>query len=265
MIMISNEVEIRLGFFFCLLMILALLELYVPRRSLNYDKKTRWIRNLSLVVINNFSTRIIIAFTATSVALYAEKQAIGLFNQVNISDYAKIIISLILLDLAIYIQHLLFHHIPIFWKLHKIHHIDQDIDVSTAVRFHPIEILLSTLIKCAIILLLGVPVIAVIIFEIILNAGAMFSHANIKMPLIIDKYLRLFIVTPDMHRVHHSTIIKETNSNFGFNLSIWDRIFNTYTDQPSKGHKEMEIGLIEYQNVNKTTLVDLIVIPFKKV
>jgi len=262
--MINNEIEIRIGFFLCILILIALLEIRYPKRTLHYNKKSRWIRNISLVAINNTSMRLIIPFTAASVALLTEQQGSGFFNLFDISDYSKIIISLIILDLAIYFQHLLFHHVPIFWRLHKIHHIDQDIDASTSIRFHPLEILLSTIIKCGIIFALGIPLIAVIIFEVVLNASSMFNHGNIRIPYKIDNYLRLFIVTPDMHRVHHSAIKEETNSNFGFNLSLWDRIFRTYKDQPLKGHQEMKIGLNEYQDINKTKLLDLVIIPFKK-
>jgi len=167
-----------------------------------------------------------------------------------------------MLDLLIYLQHVIFHHVPLLWRLHKIHHIDQEIDVTTGLRFHPLEIILSVLIKSTAVILLGVPVMAVVIFEILLNGTAMFNHGNIKLPATIDRILRWIIVTPDMHRVHHSVIMSETNSNFGFNLPWWDRIFRTYQAQPAAGHDGMKIGLQDYQAVEKTGLWSLMIIPF---
>jgi sterol desaturase/sphingolipid hydroxylase (fatty acid hydroxylase superfamily) len=249
--------------FWCVFLLVALWEYRSPKRDLQIQKSTRWVRNLSLIIISNLAVRLLVPITAASVAVYAEQYKIGLWYLLSIPLPAATIISIILLDLLIYAQHILFHYAPLFWRIHKIHHIDQDIDVTTGLRFHPLEIILSALIKCMFVLLLRVPLMAIILFEILLNAMSMFSHANISLPKRFDKYLRLFIVTPDMHRVHHSVLQDETNSNFGFNLSCWDHLFRTHKAQPKLGHLQMNIGLDEFQDKNKTTLLDIIMIPFR--
>ena len=260
----ENEIGLRIGFFFGVLIIIALWECLRPKLKLRISRNIRWFRNLSLIVLNSIAARLILPFTAASIAIYAEKNQIGLLNFLSIPLWLTVIVSIVLLDLIIYAQHLASHHFLIFWRLHKIHHIDQDIDVTTGVRFHPVEIIISTLIKCAVVMLLGIPFIAIVMFEIILNATSMFNHGNINLPEKFDEWLRLIIVTPDMHRIHHSIIPTETNSNFGFNLPWWDRLFGTYQSQPQKGHQKMEIGLSEYQDINKTNLLTLIIIPFNK-
>lgn len=260
----ENEAGLRLGFFFGVLVIVALVERLHPKRKLKIKKKTRWTRNISIVAIDSVAVRVLIPFTAASTAIYAEHQQIGLLHALPVPFILSVIISVILLDLLIYAQHVAFHYIPLFWRLHKVHHIDQEIDVTTGVRFHPVEIILSTLIKCGAVLLLGVPFIAVVIFEILLNATSLFNHGNISLPAWLDKFLRLFIVTPDMHRVHHSIIASETNSNFGFNLPWWDRLFKTYRAQPERGHINMEIGLQQYKDASKTGLTAMLAIPFYK-
>lgn len=258
----ESEIVVRLSFFFGVLLALMLVENLRPKRTLKIKKSKRWIRNLSIIFISSLAVKVLIPFTAASVAIYAEQSGLGMFNVLSLPFIITVISSIILLDLLIYAQHVASHYIPLFWRLHKVHHIDQEIDVTTALRFHPVEIILSALIKCGAVLLLGVPFIAIVIFEILLNASAMFNHANIKLPRKLDKLLRLFLVTPDMHRVHHSIIVKETNSNFGFNLPWWDRIFGTYQDQPEQGHKGMTIGLKEYQDESKTGLAHILKIPF---
>ena len=260
----ENEIALRLGFFFGVLIIIALVERLRPKRKLKIKRTTRWGRNLSIVAIDSIAVRVLIPFTAASVAIYAEQNQIGLLYALPMPFIISVIISVILLDLLIYAQHVAFHYIPLFWRLHKVHHIDQEIDVTTGVRFHPVEIILSTLIKCSAVLLLGIPFIAVVIFEILLNATSLFNHGNISLPAKLDKFLRLFVVTPDMHRVHHSVIIKETNSNFGFNLPWWDRLFKTYRAQPERGHTKMEIGLEQYRDASKTGLTAMLAIPFYK-
>lgn len=260
----QNEIGLRLGFFFSVLLVVALVEYLRPKRDLNLKKLNRWARNLSLVVIASIAVRVLVPFTAASVAIYAEQHQLGLLHYFSTPFAASLIISVILLDLLIYAQHVAFHHIPIFWHLHKVHHIDQEFDVTTGVRFHPIEMLLSTLIKCTAVLILGIPFVAVVIFEVLLNATAMFNHANINLPSRLDQWLRLILVTPDMHRVHHSTTVKELNTNFGFNLPWWDRLFKTYQAQPIAGHDKMTIGLNDYQDVDKTGLLALLTIPFHK-
>lgn len=260
---IENEITWRLSVFWCVFLLVFLWEYLSPKRNLQIQKSTRWVRNISLIIISNLAVRLLVPITAASVAVYAEQYKIGLWHLLSIPLPAATIISIILLDFLIYAQHILFHYTPLFWRIHKIHHIDQDIDVTTGLRFHPLEIILSALIKCMFVLLLGVPLMAIILFEILLNAMSMFSHANISLPKSFDKYLRLFVVTPDMHRVHHSVLKNETNSNFGFNLSCWDHLFRTYKDQPKRGHLQMNIGLDEFQDKNKTTLLDIIMIPFR--
>ena len=252
-----NEGWIRLFCFSAILIIIALYEYITPRRNFKINKTTRWFRNLSIITINVIILRLLLPFTPSTVAIFAEQQQFGLLNNVHFPFVVTIIISIFLLDLLIYTQHVVFHHIPLFWQIHKIHHIDQEVDTTTGLRFHPIEIILSALLKSLAILLFGTPLIAVVLFEIILNATSMFSHANLKIPLRLDKLLRLIIITPDMHRVHHSIIVKETNSNFGFNLSLWDRLFRTYKAQPQKGHLKMDIGLKEYPDLTKTGLLNI--------
>jgi len=260
----ESDTILRLGFFAVALIILATIEHIFPRQKLTISKKFRWSRNLSLIIINSIAVKILLPFTLATVAIYAQNNDMGLFNYFSAPPLVTIILSFIVLDLLIYAQHVAFHHIPIFWRFHKIHHIDQEIDVTTGLRFHPIEILLSHLIKCYGVLVLGAPVLAVIIFEITLNVMAMFTHSNLKLPNKLDKYIRLVFVTPDMHRVHHSTVVTETNSNFGFNFSFWDKFFTTYKDQPQSGHKKMKIGLKEYPNYKENSLKQIITLPFTK-
>lgn len=259
----ANELNLRLWFFLGVLLLIILLEYIWPRRTLKIQKNTRWVRNLSLVIINSIAVKALVPFTLVSVAMYAEQHQIGLFNFFSMPFILSLIFSIILLDFLIYAQHVFFHSIPLLWRLHKVHHIDQEIDVTTGVRFHPIEIILSILIKSVAVLVFGIPFIAVLIFEILLNASAMFNHGNINLPVKLDKFIRKIIVTPDMHRVHHSVIVNETNRNFGFNLSWWDKIFGTYKAQPADGHLKMNIGLNEYRSLRKTSLLQLLLIPFR--
>ena len=262
--MLEKEIGLRLGIFWSVLTIFALCEYIFPKRKLYIGKNVRWVCNISLIIIDNMIVRLIVPFTAASVAVYAQRNQIGLLHLVSLPLSASVIVSVVLLDLLIYAQHVLFHHVPLFWRVHKVHHIDQEIDVTTGLRFHPVEIVLSTLIKCVAVLLLGIPLMAIILFEIFLNVTSMFNHGNINLPVRLDKFLRLIVVTPDMHRIHHSTIGEETNSNFGFNLPWWDRLFGTYKAQPQKNHAQMEIGLKEYRDVKKTGLLALLLTPFRK-
>ncbi len=257
-----NEIELRLGSFLVMFALIAIIEIIIPKRKLSVKKSTRWFRNLSIILLDSLAVRLLIPFTTVGVAVYAQTNAIGILHHLAMPPYLHIVFAIIILDLLIYIQHVVFHYVPILWRLHKIHHIDQDYDVTTGLRFHPIEIILSVLIKCLAILAFGVPYQGVIIFEILLNLTAMFNHGNINIPKKLDSFIRLFIVTPDMHRVHHSVIKTETNSNFGFNLSVWDKVFKTYKKSPAKGHNNMTIGLKEYQNPAKTNLLEMLLIPF---
>lgn len=261
--MMENEVLWRLGAFFGVLVLVALAEYMRPKRILTISKKTRWLRNLSILIIGSIAVRVLIPVTAASAAIYAQQHQIGLLNLLPLPFILSVILAIILLDLLIYAQHVAFHHIPLFWRLHKVHHIDQEIDVTTGLRFHPVEILLSALIKCAAALVLGIPFIAIVIFEILLNATAMFNHGNIRLPLKLDHYLRMILVTPDMHRVHHSVNPDETNRNFGFNLPWWDFLFKTYQAQPQAGHDKMEIGLSAFRDERKTGLVKILAVPFE--
>jgi len=261
---ISHESQVRLGSFFGILFIMCLWEVFAPRRKLSLSKLKRWPSNFAIVFLNTLILRLVFPAAATGMAVYAEQKGWGLFNSIGIPSVITIIASVIILDMIIYWQHVIFHRIPLFWRFHRMHHADLDIDVTTGARFHPGEIIISMLIKFVAIMFLGVPVIAVIVFEVILNAMAMFNHSNAKLPLGLDRILRLFIVTPDMHRVHHSTNPKEYNNNFGFNLSIWDRVFKSYTDQPAKGHAGMVIGLNEFSDEKESDqLPGMLMIPFK--
>ena len=259
----TYETTIRLGAFFGMFSVMALWELLAPRRVLTQSKPARWMNNIALVILNTVIVRIVFPTAAIGVAAYATEQQWGLFNQVNSPACLAVIISVVLLDGLIYMQHVMFHAVPAFWRLHRVHHADMDFDVTTGARFHPIEILLSMLIKFAAILLLGPPLAAVVIFEVLLNATSMINHSNVRLPLGLDRLLRVFIVTPDMHRVHHSHYAHETNSNFGFSLSLWDRLFGTYRAQPDDGHENMVIGIDTFRDSKKCIpLYRLLLMPF---
>jgi sterol desaturase/sphingolipid hydroxylase (fatty acid hydroxylase superfamily) len=262
MFSMQNEAYIRLGFFFGVLAVMALWELAAPRRRLTMSKSVRWMSNLSLTFLNTVLVRAVIGLMGVKLAFLAADHNWGILSAFDVPFPLAGIISILVLDLIIYIQHVLFHMLPLLWRLHKMHHVDLDIDVTTGARFHPVEILISIGIKMAAIVALGAPPWAVVAFEVLLNATAMFNHANAYLPLGVDRILRLFVVTPDMHRVHHSVIIKETNSNYGFNLPWWDRLFGTYIPQPAKGHLDMKIGLANYRDPQKNTLPWMLVIPF---
>jgi len=261
--LIANEVAIRLGFFFGIFALIAIWEMIAPRRNLTVSKPLRWMNNLALVFVNSFVLRLLFPAAAVGVAVFAEQQGWGLLNYYQLPIFLSVSIAVISMDFIIYIQHVMVHAIPLLWRLHRVHHADLDIDVTTGARFHTLEIILSMLIKFATILLLGPSVVAVIIFEVMLNATAMFNHGNVKLPATIGRVLRLFLVPPDMHRVHHSTEDNETNSNFGFSLPWWDRIFGTYRDQPRDGHEGMVIGIHQYRDVTKVNrLPGMLALPF---
>jgi sterol desaturase/sphingolipid hydroxylase (fatty acid hydroxylase superfamily) len=280
---IDFESTIRLSCFIGLFILMALLEMLFPRRQHNqsnansnshYKNTTtsirgmRWLNNLSLAFTASILTRIVLPISLVSFAIYCQTSAFGLFNQEFFTSTNSIFIfifSLVLFDFIIYWQHRIFHYVPLLWRLHKVHHSDQAFDVTTGVRFHPLEILLSIVIKFSVVFIFGLTAESIIAFEVILNALALFNHSNFKIPLTVDYYLRKFIVTPDMHRVHHSQIPKETNSNFGFNISLWDRLFGSYIDQPSLGHDGIEIGLREYKEAEQSKgLLTLLIMPFMR-
>jgi sterol desaturase/sphingolipid hydroxylase (fatty acid hydroxylase superfamily) len=260
----NNEATIRLLIFFAVLVTIALWELIAPRRQQLVGRKQRWPANLSLVAVNTLAARLLVPLLPVGMAVLAEERGIGLLQTVTFPFWLKITVSLLLLDLIIYFQHRLFHSRPLLWRLHRVHHSDMEIDVTTGNRFHPLEIVISILIKLAAVALLGAPALAVVIFEAGLNACAQFNHGNIKIPLAVDKYLRLILVTPDMHRVHHSIIPRETDSNFGFSIPLWDRLFGTYRPEPRDGHLGMTIGLKEFREPAELSLVRLLAQPFRK-
>lgn len=259
-----TELQIRVGVFAFLFVTLAALEFFVPRRELNYSKPKRWLTNWGIVLIDSLLVRLIFKTAAVGGALWAAERGIGVFNMIPVPYWLAFLLSFIVLDFAVWLSHLASHKIPIFWRVHRMHHADVDFDVSTAIRFHPIEIILSMLWKYAVVLVLGAPAVAVLVFEIVLNGAAMFNHSNFRLPLWLDRWLRLIIVTPDMHRVHHSIERSEHDSNYGFNLSIWDRMFSTYTDQPELGHEGMIIGLKQWQDERPTGLGWSLGVPFNK-
>ncbi|MCG9582520.1 sterol desaturase family protein [Vibrio tubiashii] len=260
----QNPEMIRLSFFLSVLVLCGLWEWLTPRKKLTQSKPYRWLNNLGLIAFNSVCLSLLMPILAFESAIYAIDNSWGLLNQFQLPLYFEIIISVVLLDLAIYLQHLVFHRVPILWRLHRMHHADQDIDVTTGTRFHPIEIILSMWIKIGLVLSLGISPIAVIVFEIILNASAMFNHSNAYLPLKLDKLLRRVIVTPDMHRVHHSVIEKETHSNFGFFLSVWDQGFGTYREQPALGHESVKIGIPMFQSKQEQRLDKMLTQPFRQ-
>jgi sterol desaturase/sphingolipid hydroxylase (fatty acid hydroxylase superfamily) len=259
----NNEKFIRMGFFFGALAVMAIWEVLAPRRVLTVSKSLRWLNNLLLVFLNSFLLRLVFPAAAVGMAAFASEQGWGLFNYYQVPFWLSVITSVVLMDFVIYLQHVMVHAVPALWRLHRVHHADPDFDVTTGSRFHPIEIMLSMLIKFATITVLGPPLVAVVIFEVLLNATAMFNHSNVRLNLKLDKILRLFVVTPDMHRVHHSVEDDEANSNFGFNLPWWDRLFGTYRDQPRAGHTNMKIGIHTYHDAKLVSwLPGLLWLPF---
>ncbi len=262
---LENEAMIRLSVFFGVFFVMALWEVFLPKRELVLSKAKRWISNIGIVFLNTALVRVVFPVVAVGIALFAEKMGWGVFNYFDLPFYLVIFLSIIFLDLTIYLQHVMFHAVPVLWNVHRMHHADMDIDVTTGARFHPIEIILSMLIKFSAIIILGAPVLAVVLFEVILNAMAMFNHSNVRMFKGLDSFLRIFVVTPDMHRIHHSIKEDETNSNFGFNLSLWDRIFGTYKAQPDDGHLKMKIGITTFDDPKICSRLDkMLLIPFLK-
>lgn len=263
-----SESALRLTAFAIIFAVMALLEFAIPKRTLQHSKRQRWFANIAIAGIDTLLVRLMAVFViplaAVAAAEWAATNRFGLFHQIDWPIWLEWLVCIALLDLAIYGQHVASHKIPILWRLHQMHHADVDFDVTTAVRFHPIEIGLSMLWKIVVVLAIGPAAGAVVLFEILLNGTAMFNHANVDLPRPLDRLLRLLLVTPDMHRVHHSVIRQEHDSNYGFNLSIWDRLFRTYTSQPNAGHRGMTIGLAHYQNDAPTGLVWSLRLPFAR-
>lgn len=266
--MFENENTVRLVVFLGVLLSCAILEALFPRKQRTQPRSGRWLTNIGLIVVDSITLRLLGPLTALAAAAYASAHGWGLFNVLSLwvalPLWLNVLLSVILLDLAIYAQHVASHKWSFLWNLHQVHHADRDIDVTTGSRFHPLEIIISMLYKCVVVVLLGPTVIAVLIFEVILNASAMFNHANIKLPFWFDKVIRTVVVTPDMHRVHHSVIPTETDSNYGFFLSVWDKCFNTYIAQPKQGHDGMLIGLNEYQTDRPSKILWCLRLPFMR-
>lgn len=262
-----SETTLRFSAFLGIFVIMALLEFLIPKRKPKHSRARRWLTNLAIVGIDSVVVRLMAVFfiplAAMAAAFWAESAGWGLFNLLAWPAWAEILLAVVLLDLAIFGQHVASHKWPPLWRLHKVHHTDVDIDVSTGIRFHPIEIALSMLWKIAVVIALGAAPVAVVLFEVILNGGSLFTHSNIALPAKLDRALRLVFVTPDMHRIHHSVHRREHDTNFGFNLSVWDRLFSTYTVDPEEGHTGMTVGLPEHQNTQPTRLLWSLLLPFR--
>lgn len=257
------EPYLRLACFLGMLLAMALWERYAPRRPLGVGRSTRWTSNLALAAINTIVVRAVSALGAVGIALETADRGWGLFNNVALPAWLAVVLSFALLDLAIYLQHVMFHAVPLLWRLHRVHHADLDVDVTTGLRFHVLEILLSLGIKAAAIVLLGPPAVAVLAFEIALNATSLFNHGNLALPPWLDRALRLVLVTPDMHRIHHSVLPEETNSNYGFNLPWWDFVLGTYRREPAMGHDKMTVGLADVRDENVADrLAGMLLLPF---
>jgi sterol desaturase/sphingolipid hydroxylase (fatty acid hydroxylase superfamily) len=259
----SLEIAVRVGSYAVVFAGMALWEWFAPRRALTVGRRPRWPGNLGILAVDIVAVRLLVPTAAVGVALIAAERGWGLFNIAGLPSWVSIVIGVIALDLVIYTQHYVFHHVPAFWRLHRMHHADLEIDVTTGVRFHPLEILLSLAIKMAVVVTLGVSALAVLIFEVLLNATSMFNHSNVALPPRIDRIARWIVVTPQMHQVHHSIAREETDSNFGFNFSWWDRLFGTYRAKPAAGEQGMVIGLPIFRDVAELRIVRLLTQPFR--
>lgn len=256
----------RLGVFAGLFALFATLEALAPRRARSQPRGARWFTNLSIVILDTLALRalaIALPLLAVGAALDAGRMGWGLFNALDWPLWLEVVLAILILDLAIWAQHLVTHKVPILWRFHRVHHADRDFDVTTALRFHPVEILASMMLKIGLVYLLGPAALAVLLFEIILNGTAMFNHSNLRLPLWLDRVVRLVLVTPDMHRVHHSIHRHEHDSNYGFALSVWDRMFRTYRPMPEAGHDKMTVGL-EWQDERPSRLAWALMLPFRK-
>ena len=258
------EAAIRLGIFVGIFTIVAVLEAVLPRRPKVGDWRPRWLINIGILVLNIFVQRVTVGAAAFATAVYAQQRGWGLFGYLDWPWWLEAVLSFLILDFAIYLQHVMSHALPIFWRLHQVHHADLDVDLTTGTRFHPLEIIISMIYKAALVAAIGVDPWVVLIFEATLNGSAVFTHGNIALPEWLDRTMRYLVCTPDMHRVHHSVITHETNSNFGFFLSIWDRFCGTMIHEPSKGQKGVELGLAEWRVPKDVTFLRLLVMPFAR-
>ena len=261
---LSVEPVIRLGAFASVLALMAAWEFIAPRRRQHVGRLWRWPNNLGVVVIDTVVVRLLFPTAAVGVALVAEARGWGVLNTLPLPPWLKVIFAVVLLDLAIYGQHVMFHAVPVLWRLHRMHHADLEFDVTTGVRFHPVEIVLSMLIKFVVVVLLGAPAVGVLLFEVLLNATSMFNHGNVRLPARVDQVLRWLVVTPEMHRIHHSVERRETDSNFGFNLPWWDRLFGTYRAQPEAGHESMTLGLPQFRDPAELRLDRMLLQPLRE-
>jgi len=261
--LLLHEPALRLGSFAVVFACMALWEVLAPRRDQTIGRLRRWPANLGIVVLDTLLVRLAFPTAAVGVALVAEARGWGLLPALAAPPWLAVVAAVIALDLAIYLQHVLFHAVPALWRLHRMHHADLELDVTSGLRFHPIEIVLSMAIKLGVVAALGAPAVAVLIFEVLLNATSMFNHGNVRLPLALDRRLRWLVVTPDMHRVHHSILPHETNSNFGFNLALWDRLFGTYRAQPQAGHAAMTIGIDQFRDPRELRLDRMLLQPFR--
>jgi sterol desaturase/sphingolipid hydroxylase (fatty acid hydroxylase superfamily) len=261
--LLAAEPLIRLGTFAGVFALMALWETLAPRRGQAIGRGTRWPNNLGVVVVDTLVLRLLFPTAAVGVALIGESRGWGLLNNVALPAAVEVVAAVVLLDLVIYLQHVLFHAVPALWRLHRMHHADLEFDVTTGVRFHPVEIVLSMLLKLGAVAALGAPALGVLLFEVLLNATSMFNHGNVRLPERFDRVLRWVVVTPEMHRVHHSVVARETNSNFGFNLPWWDRLFGTYRPQPGAGHEGMAIGIEQFRDPSELRLDRMLLQPLR--
>lgn len=260
----DHEAAVRLACFAGVFVAVAAAEVRRPRRGPSLSRRLRWTSNLALVAVDTLVLRLVFPLLAVGLAQLGAERGWGLLNAIALPYAAAFVLSLLVLDLVIYLQHVLFHAVPALWRLHAVHHADTGFDVTTALRFHPLEILLSMAVKLAAVAALGPPAAAVLVFEVLLNATAMFNHGNLRLPAAVDRILRQVVVTPDMHRVHHSIVPAETNSNFGFNVPWWDRLLGTYRAQPAAGHERMTIGLERFRAASDHRLDRLLLQPFRR-
>lgn len=256
--------NIRIVFFIIIFVSMSSWEIKFPRRVTAISKLMRWKTNLSLAGINLLMERLISPLGATGFALLAEKHGLGFFNLTDINTLSAFLLSILLLDLTVYFQHVLFHKLPVLARIHSVHHTDMELDITSGIRFHPMEILFSLLLKALVIMILGCSPASVLAFEVILNGASLFNHSNIYIPPKLDSLMRLIIVTPDMHRIHHSILKRERNSNYGFSFSWWDRLFRNYTQSPLKGQAGMTLGLSQFRQNGETQLLFLLKLPFGK-
>ena len=260
---LANEPAVRILGFVSVLSVMAVWEMLATRRTQTITRLIRWPGNLAIVILDTLAVRLLFPLAAVGAAIYASEHEWGLLNLVSMPGWVAVVLTILALDLAIYFQHRIFHAVPWLWRLHRMHHADLEFDVTTGLRFHPLEILLSMAIKMAVVMLIGAPALAVVVFEVLLNATSLFNHGNVRLPQRVDRWLRLLLVTPDMHRVHHSVIQRETDSNFGFSVSWWDRLFGTYRAQPEKGHLGMTIGIEDFRTEHDLRLDQMLIQPFR--